>query len=125
MPRKPAKKAAAKKAAAAKPKCPSYISMVVDAIKTTNDRTGVSAIAIEKFIIAKYKSVNFQRHFLRSALKRGVETGVIAKHHNHANSYKMAPKAKAPAKKETPAKKRAAAMNKANKAAAMNKANKA
>ena len=56
MPRKPAKKAAAKKAAAAKPKCPSYISMAVDAIKTTNDRTGVSAIAIEKFITAKYKS---------------------------------------------------------------------
>merc|ERR1712216_1078389 len=79
------------------------------AITDLKSRKGCSQPAIEKWIIAN-GDVNFQRRFL-PAIKRALESGLIARHHNHANSYKLVkqapkPKKKKPAKKKAPAKKK-------------------
>ena len=107
MPRKPAAKKVAPKA-----KAPNYLKKIKDAIVALKDRTGVSPIALEKYILANHKDIKFERRYLRAALKRGVATNEIAVHHNHKGSYKLAPKP-APAKKTAPAKKKVAAKKKA------------
>ena len=82
----------------------SCADMVGAAIVALKDRTGSSNMAIEKFILANYPKVNFKRTYLRGAIKRGVESGFIAVHHNHKNSYKMGKVVKkAPAKKKSAA----------------------
>lgn len=106
MPRKPAAKKVAPKA-----KAPNYLKKIKDAIVALKDRTGVSPIALEKYILANHKDIKFERRYLRAALKRGVATNEIAVHHNHKGSYKLAPKP-APAKKKVAAKKKAPAKKK-------------
>merc|ERR1719310_2292487 len=101
---------ARKKAAAAKPK--SYLEKIVEAITDLKDRTGSSPIAIEKWIQANYKRDNYNRRYLRNALKSGVEKGTIAIHHNHKGSYKLGKPAPKPKKKKPPAKKKAPAKKK-------------
>merc|ERR1719310_44509 len=96
---------ARKKAAAAKPK--SYLEKIVEAITDLKDRTGSSPIAIEKWIQANYKRDNYNRRYLRNALKSGVEKGTIAIHHNHKGSYKLGKAPAKPKKKKAPAKKKA------------------
>ena len=103
MPSRPSKKKAAPKT--------SYKDMIIEAIADLKDRTGSSAIAIEKYIIASFKKVDFKRFRLRAAIKRGLEAGWILVHHNHKNSYKL-PAGK---KKAAPKKKKAATKKKATK----------
>ena len=106
MPRKPTAKKVAPKS-----KGPNYLKKITDAIVALNDRTGVSRNALEKYILTNHKDIKFERRYLRAALKRGLETNVIAVHHNHKGSYKLAPKP-APAKKKVAAKKKAPAKKK-------------
>ena len=53
--------------------------MVFEAIKTLKDRNGSSIQAIKKSITATYPSLNFTPHQMRSALKKGVESGKFIK----------------------------------------------
>ena len=53
--------------------------MVFEAIKTLKDRSGSSIQAIKKSITATYPSLNFTPHQMRSALKKGVESGKFIK----------------------------------------------
>jgi len=64
-------------------------------------------MGIEKQILATYRRLDFKRHYLRNAIKRGIEKGTILFHHNHKNSYKLPPKKSAlkKAKKAAPKKK--------------------
>jgi hypothetical protein len=103
MPRKPTRKTVVKS------KGPSYFEMIEEAIVTLNDRTGCSQPAIEKYITSTWKRLNFKRHYLRAAIKRGIEKGTLLVHHNHKNSYKLPPKTKkaAPSTKKTTKKKKA------------------
>ena len=68
------------------------------------DRTGSSNQAIKASIIANHPTIKFAQHLLRSALKRGVETGKLVQ---VKSSYKLVPKAKkaAPVKKAPAVKK--------------------
>ena len=99
MPRKPGAKKAVSKG-------PSYHEMIVEAITNLADRTGCSQPAIEKQILATYRRLDFKRHYLRNAIKRGVEKGTILVHHKHKNSYKLPSKQSAPKKKGAPKKKK-------------------
>lgn len=65
-----------------------YLHMAIDAIHSFNDRTGTSNYAIKEYIVA-HESVTFEQHYLRAALKKGVETGVLIK---VKGSYKLADK---------------------------------
>ena len=91
MPRKPAAKAA--------PAKKSYADMMAEAITAINSRKGCSQIALENYIVTNYKKLDFKRHLLRSAVKRGIASGRFLVHHNHKNSIKLPAKSKAPAKK--------------------------
>jgi len=51
-----------------------YLQMVRQAIKTLDERDGSSQHAIKKYIIA-HESNTFEQHYLRAALKNGVESG--------------------------------------------------
>ena len=99
MPRKPTKKKTVAK------KGPSYQQMAIEAVTELADRTGSSQPAIEKYILATYRRLDYKRHFLRNAIKRAIEKGTLAVHHNHKNSYKLPPKAKPAAKKKKTVKK--------------------
>ena len=111
MPRRPAKKVA--KPAA---KGPSYLDMIVAAVKAQSNAKGVSRRAIKAYIATEYPEVKFLEHFFKKALAKGILEQKIAVHHNHKGSYKIPKKApvkkKAPAKKNAPAKKKAPAAKK-------------
>ena len=79
-----------------------YLDMAIVAIKALKDRTGSSASAIKKYIEANNKSVKFQQHNLRAALKKGVESGMLTP---VKASYKLSDKAKKPPKKKAAPKK--------------------
>ena len=65
------------------------------------DRTGSSNQAIKASIIANHPTIKFAQHLLRSALKRGVETGKLVQ---VKSSYKLVPKViKAKPVKKVPA----------------------
>ncbi|CAB1108771.1 unnamed protein product [Ectocarpus sp. CCAP 1310/34] len=53
--------------------------MVFDAIKTLKERNGSSIQAMKKSITATYPALHFTPHQMRSALKKGVETGKFIK----------------------------------------------
>ena len=65
-----------------------YLKMATDAIKSLNDRTGSSNYAIKEYIIA-HENVTFEQHYLRAALKKGLESGILNK---VKSSYKLADK---------------------------------
>eukprot|EP00752_Nemacystus_decipiens_P008927 g7970.t1 len=75
---------------------PTYNVMVFEAIKTLKERNGSSIQAIKKSITATYPALNFTPHQMRSALKKGVESGKFIK---VKGSYKLSPEAKKPAPK--------------------------
>eukprot|EP00903_Cladosiphon_okamuranus_P013323 g12418.t1 len=75
---------------------PTYSVMVFDAIKTLKERSGSSLPALKKQIMATYPTLNFTPHQMRSALKKGVESGKFIK---VKSSYKLSPEAKKPAPK--------------------------
>ena len=58
---------------------PDHWQMVFEAIKTLKERNGSSIQAIKKSITATYPSLNFTPHQMRSALKKGVESGKFIK----------------------------------------------
>ncbi|CAM9428726.1 unnamed protein product [Pylaiella littoralis] len=73
-----------------------YNTMVFDAIKSLKERNGSSIQAIKKSITATYPALNFTPHQMRSALKKGTESGKFIK---VKSSYKLSPEAKKPAPK--------------------------
>ncbi|CAN0446399.1 unnamed protein product, partial [Ectocarpus fasciculatus] len=77
--------------------------MVFDAIKTLKERNGSSIQAIKKSITATYPALNFTPHQMRSALKKGVESGKFVK---MKASYKLSAEAKKPAPKKKVVKKK-------------------
>ncbi|CAN0574439.1 unnamed protein product, partial [Ectocarpus sp. 12 AP-2014] len=81
---------------------PTYNVMVFDAIKTLKERNGSSIQAIKKSITATYPTLNFTPHQMRSALKKGVESGKFVK---MKASYKLSAEAKKPAPKKKVVKK--------------------
>merc|ERR1711981_1481646 len=94
MPRKPAAKPAAAKK--------SYKTMITEAIIGLNSRKGCSQVALENYILANNKKLDFKRHLLRAAINRGKASGAFQVHHNHKNSIKLPPKSQrkpAPKKK--------------------------
>ncbi|CBN77460.1 histone H1 [Ectocarpus siliculosus] len=82
---------------------PTYNAMVFDAIKTLKERNGSSIQAIKKSITATYPTLNFTPHQMRSALKKGVESGKFIK---MKASYKLSAEAKKPAPKKKVVKKK-------------------
>jgi hypothetical protein len=88
----------------------------VDAIRALKERNGSSLVAVEKWIMAQFPGVmrrrcecrcsrcgsrvgcgalrvadfDVKRHLLRTALRRGVVTGLFVR---HKNSFKLAAKA--------------------------------
>eukprot|EP00178_Gracilaria_changii_P023608 TRINITY_DN713_c0_g2_i1.p1 TRINITY_DN713_c0_g2~~TRINITY_DN713_c0_g2_i1.p1 ORF type:complete len:179 (-),score=68.98 TRINITY_DN713_c0_g2_i1:944-1411(-) len=73
-----------------------YSVMVFDAIKALKERNGSSLPALKKQIMATYPALNFTPHQMRSALKKGVESGKFIK---VKSSYKLSAEAKKPAPK--------------------------
>ena len=65
-----------------------YLHMVIDAIESFKDRNGTSNYAIKNYIIA-HENVTFEQHYLRAALKKGVDSGILIK---VKSSYKLADK---------------------------------
>lgn len=53
--------------------------MVFEAIKALKERNGSSIQAIKKHITTTYPTLNFAPHQMRSALKKGVESGKFIK----------------------------------------------
>ena len=88
--------------------------MIVEAIADLSDRTGCSRIAIERWIMASYPKLNYKRFVLVRAFKSAEARGVIVRHHNHSNSFKLPAKPKKAAT-ATKAKKKAATATKAKK----------
>merc|ERR1711939_1156975 len=78
----------------------SYAAMITDAVTSLNSRKGCSQIALENYIISNYKKLDYKRHLLRGAIKRGLASGAFLVHHNHKNSIKLPAKSKT-AKKTT------------------------
>ena len=68
--------------------------MIDEAIKQIGGHKGCSQIALENYILAAYKKLNYKRHFLRASVKRGKANGTFLVHHNHKNSIKLPPKKK-------------------------------
>lgn len=60
---------------------PSTAIMVKEALKALDSRKGVSSQAIHNYIKQKYPSVDVVRlkHFVRRALKKGIETGTLVR----------------------------------------------
>lgn len=60
---------------------PSTAIMVKEALKELDSRKGVSSQAIQNYIKQKYPSVDLVRlkHFVRKALKKGIETGTLVR----------------------------------------------
>ncbi|CBY12296.1 unnamed protein product [Oikopleura dioica] len=125
MPASPKKET---KVVAKKADRPSYNVMVAAAIVALKERSGSSRQAIEKYIIANYDGVDKGSHFLKKALKSGVEKGTLVqtKGIGASGSFKIKkaekpaakPKVEKPAAKKPAAKKPAAEKPAAKKPAA-------
>ena len=68
--------------------------MITEAIIDRASRKGCSQFALEKYILAEIKKspLDYKRHYLRAAIKRGKVNGTFQVHHNHKNSIKLPPK---------------------------------
>ena len=77
------------------------LQIAVAAVKDLNDRSGVSLVQFKAYFAANKSG--YKNHMLLKALKAGVESGKLAKHHQKKGSYKLGPNAaekkKAPKKK--------------------------
>ena len=82
----------------------SYLATAVAGIKDLNDRSGASLPQLKAYFGANKKG--YKNHMLLKALKAGLESGVLARHHIKKGSYKLG--AAAPAPKKKAAKKKAA-----------------
>merc|ERR1712037_802371 len=70
----------------------SYKAMITEAIIGLNSRKGCSQVALENYILANNKKLDYKRHLLRAAIIRGKANGTFQVHHNHKNSIKLPPK---------------------------------
>ena len=68
--------------------------MIDEAIKGIGGHKGCSQIALENYILAAHKKLNYKRRFLRASVKRGKANGTFLVHHNHKNCIKLPPKKK-------------------------------
>ena len=128
MPASPKK---ATKTAAKKAEHPTFNVMVAAAIVALKERNGSSRQAIEKYIIANYNGVEKGSHFLKKALKSGVEKGTLVqtKGVGASGSFKIKkpekpaakPKVEKPAAKKAAVKKPAAKKPAAKKTTATKK----
>ncbi|XP_060925196.1 protein B4 [Limanda limanda] len=81
---------------------PSTFIMVKEALIELDSRKGVSSKAIQNYIKQKYPSVDLVRlkHFVRRALKKGIETGTLVRPANSSvatgamGKFRIAPKFK-------------------------------
>ncbi|XP_053172432.1 protein B4 [Scomber japonicus] len=81
---------------------PSTAIMVKEALKELDSRKGVSSQAIQNYIKQKYPSVDVLRlkHFVRRALKKGIETGTLVRPANSSvttgavGRFRLAPEVK-------------------------------
>merc|ERR1711892_738688 len=107
----PAKKTVTTKAAATEKK-PMYKELISAALKANSaSRKGTSRQAIEKHVAASSgNDAEKIRSYIKRALVSGVESGLFVSvtGNGASGSFKLAPKAKAPAKPKSPAKKKAA-----------------
>jgi histone H1/5 len=99
----------------------SYFELAKEAIAALKERSGSSTQAIKAHIVFNHPSIKFAQHSLRSALKKGAESGKLVKvkaSFKLAEAEKEAPK-KAVAKKVAAPKKAVAKKVAAPKAAAV------
>lgn len=59
-----------------------YLQMVFEAIKVLKERNGSSIQAIKKHIVTTHPDIAFTPHQMRSALKKGAESGKFIKVRN-------------------------------------------
>ncbi|NXU58381.1 B4 protein, partial [Turnix velox] len=62
---------------------PSTLSMVMEALRAQQDKKGTSVVAIRRFILAKYPTVDPIRlkYLLKQALSTGLSRGVLVRPH--------------------------------------------
>eukprot|EP00939_MAST-03C_sp_MAST-3C-sp1_P001208 g1208.t1 len=85
---------------------------IVEAIVANPNRKGVSRQTIKKYILSKYKTCNAT--ILNKSITSAIAAGAVARHHQHAGSFKVVKKA-APKKKKTVKKKKTTKKKKATK----------
>jgi histone H1/5 len=102
----------------------SYFELAKEAIATLKERSGSSSQAIKAHIVSNHPTIKFAQHSLRTALKKGAESGKLVKvkaSFKLAESEKKAPKKEAANKVAAPKKTAAAKKVAAPKAAAAKK----
>jgi hypothetical protein len=57
----------------------SYFELAKEAIAALKERGGSSNPAIKAYIVSNHPSINFAQHLLRTALKKGAESGKLVK----------------------------------------------
>ncbi|KAM6256890.1 histone H1.8 [Porphyrio hochstetteri] len=82
-----------------RPPHPPTLHMVIEALQAQDQKKGVSVIAIKRFILGKYPSVDPIRlkYLLKQALSKGLSRGDLVRPHNSTavgatGSFKLAPK---------------------------------
>jgi len=66
--------------------CASSAAFVAEAILSLKSRVGCSQLAVEKYVLEHHGDVDYQRHQLRNAINKGLESGWLKRHHQHNNS---------------------------------------
>ncbi|NWU93339.1 B4 protein, partial [Upupa epops] len=67
---------------------PPTLSMVVEALRAQSEAKGVSVVAIKRYILAKYPSVDpiRLRYLLKQALTRGLNRGLLVRPHSSSSA---------------------------------------
>ncbi|NXK04414.1 H1FOO protein, partial [Herpetotheres cachinnans] len=67
-----------------RPRHPSTLHMVIEALQAQDKRKGASVVAIKQFILAKYPTVDPVRlgYLLKQALSKGLSRGDLVRPHN-------------------------------------------
>ncbi|PKK21020.1 histone H1oo [Columba livia] len=83
---------------ARQPRHPPTLHMVMEALRAQDERKGTSVVAIKRFILAKYPSVDPIRlkYLLKQALSKGLSRGDLVRPHNSnavgaTGRFKLAP----------------------------------
>jgi len=71
----------------------SYLEMISQAIVDMKARNGASRAALKKYLLSNYKDINYEAfdRSLRTALKRGTESGALVQ---NKQSFKLSPDSK-------------------------------